>query len=545
MKPFHPCTGPENASLVASGGGRANLPALISPIMPELENPFQETLLQRHRAEPCTVVIFGATGDLTNRKLIPALYNVAVEGDLPPQFKVVGFARRDKSDDVFRKELEEGNRKNSRQGHNDELWASFSQTIHYHRSEFEDLDGYKALADLLNKFDEERGAPANRLFYLASAPEAFKPILEMLRAADLSEGVGGKWARVVCEKPFGKDLATARALNETVAATFDEKDTYRIDHYLGKETAQNIMVLRFANALFEPNWNNRYIDHVQITCAENLGMEGGRGGYYDTAGALRDMVQNHLLQLLSLVAMEPPTDLSADSVRDEKVKVIRSLRPLVGPEAVGANVVRAQYTAGSVDGVPRVGYREEDRVNPESKTEAYVALRLFVDTWRWQGVPFYIRVGKQLPKKATEISVHFKRPPQVPFATARLPGSSENTLVIRIQPDEGIALRILAKQPGQALSMQQVKMDFRYSSSFGKASPEAYERLLLDAMAGDATLFARRDEVESAWKFIDELEHAWHKSENPPAMYEYPAGSWGPKEADDLLRQDGREWRTL
>lgn len=513
--------------------------------MPELENPFQETLLQRHRAEPCTVVIFGATGDLTNRKLIPALYNVAVEGDLPPQFKVVGFARRDKSDDVFRKELEEGNRKNSRQGHNDELWGNFSQSIHYHRSEFEDLDGYKALADLLNKFDEERGAPANRLFYLASAPEAFKPILEMLRAAGLNEGVKGKWARVVCEKPFGKDLATAMALNETVAATFEEKDTYRIDHYLGKETAQNIMVLRFANALFEPNWNNRYIDHVQITCAENLGMEGGRGGYYDTSGALRDMVQNHLLQLLSLVAMEPPTDLSADAVRDEKVKVIRSLRPLVGSEAVGTNVIRAQYTAGSVDGVSRPGYRQEDRVNPESKTEAFVALRLFVNTWRWQGVPFYIRVGKQLPKKATEISVHFKRPPQVPFATARLPGSSENTLVIRIQPDEGIALRILAKQPGQALSMQQVKMDFRYSSSFGKASPEAYERLLLDAMAGDATLFARRDEVENAWKFIDEIEHAWHKSSTPPPMCEYPAGSWGPKEADDLLRQDGREWRTL
>jgi glucose-6-phosphate 1-dehydrogenase len=514
--------------------------------MSDLENPFQETLLSRHRAEPCTVVIFGATGDLTNRKLIPALYNVAACGDLPPQFKVIGFARRDKSDEVFRTELEVGNRKNSRQGHNDELWSSFNQSIHYHRSEFEDPAGYIALKILLDKYDQERGAPANRLFYLASAPEAFKPILEMIKATGLNSGVGGKWARVVCEKPFGKDLATAKALNETVAGTFAEKDTYRIDHYLGKETAQNIMVLRFANALFEPNWNSRYIDNVQITCAENLGMEGGRGGYYDTAGALRDMVQNHLFQLLSLVAMEPPTDLSADSVRDEKVKVIRALRPLIGPEAVGANVIRAQYTTGSVDGVSRVGYRQEDRVNPESKTEAYVALRLFIDTWRWQGVPFYIRVGKQLPKKATEISIHFKKPPQVPFATQKLLGSnSENTLVIRIQPDEGIAMRILCKQPGQAMSMQQVKMDFRYSASFGKASPEAYERLLLDAMAGDATLFARRDEVESAWKFIDEIEHAWHKSPAPPPMCEYPAGSWGPKEADDLLRQDGHEWRLL
>lgn len=513
--------------------------------MSELVNPFQETLLQRHRAEPCSLVIFGATGDLTHRKLIPALYNIAATGELPPQFKVVGFARRDKTDEVFRRELEEANRKHSRQGHNDELWARFAQSIHYHRSEFEDTDGYRSLGKRLDQFDQERGTVANRLFYLASAPEYFDQIMKQLRTAGLNDDKDGQWARVVCEKPFGKDLASARHLNNVVNETFDEKDTYRIDHYLGKETAQNIMVLRFANALFEPNWNSRYIDQVQITCAENLGMEGGRGGYYDTAGALRDMVQNHLFQLLSLVAMEPPTDLSADSVRDEKVKVIRALRPLVGPDAVARHVVRAQYTAGSVDGVPRVGYRQEDRVNPQSKTETYVALRLLVDTWRWQGVPFYIRMGKQLPKKATEISVHFKKPPQVPFATSKMLPDSENTLIIRIQPDEGISLRILCKQPGHALFMQPVKMDFHYHNSFGRASPEAYERLLLDAMAGDATLFARRDEVEHAWTFIDELEKAWHESSSPPSMCEYPAGSWGPKEADDLLRQDGREWRRL
>jgi glucose-6-phosphate 1-dehydrogenase len=513
--------------------------------MPELENPFQDTLIQHHRAEPCTLVIFGATGDLTHRKLIPALYNIAVGGDLPPQFKVVGFARRDKSDDVFREELRVANAKHSRQGHSEELWESFSKSIHYHRSEFEDTEGYQALGKLLDDFDEERGTVANRLFYLASAPEYFDQIMQQIRAAGLNEGVGARWSRVVCEKPFGKDLKTARRLNQVVNETFDEKDTYRIDHYLGKETAQNIMVLRFANSLFEPNWNSRYIDHVQITCAENLGMEGGRGGYYDTAGALRDMVQNHLFQLLTLVAMEPPTDLSADSVRDEKVKVIRALRPLIGPEAVGKNVIRAQYTPGSVDGVNRVGYRQEDRVNPESKTECYVALRLYIDTWRWQGVPFYIRVGKQLPKKATEISIHFKKPPQVPFATSKMIADSENTLILRIQPDEGISLRILSKQPGQALFVQPVKMDFHYSNSFGKASPEAYERLLLDAMAGDATLFARRDEVENAWRFIDELEKAWHESSTPPPMCEYPAGSWGPKEADELLQADGREWRRL
>jgi glucose-6-phosphate 1-dehydrogenase len=303
------------------------------------------------------------------------------------------------------------------------------------------------------------------------------------------------------------------------------------------------MVLRFANEIFEPLWNSRYIDHVQITCAENLGMEGGRGGYYDTAGALRDMVQNHLFQLLSLVAMEPPTDLSADSVRDEKVKVIRSLRPLTSIQDVAENVIRAQYTAGVVDGVNRVGYRQEDRVNPESKTESYVALRLRIDTWRWQGVPFYMRMGKQLPKKATEISVHFKQPPQNLFRTADIEAGG-NTLVIRIQPDEGISLRMLSKQPGVLLRMQPVKMDFHYSTSFGKSSPEAYERLLLDAMAGDATLFARNDEVESAWRYIDTIEKAWHDDPaKAPPMHEYPAGSWGPTAADDMLSGSGRSWR--
>ncbi|TAE74229.1 MAG: glucose-6-phosphate dehydrogenase, partial [Verrucomicrobia bacterium] len=325
----------------------------------------------------------------------------------------------------------------------------------------------------------------------------------------------------------------------------DYAEQLGVDHYLGKETAQNLMVLRFANAIFEPLWNSRYIDQIQITCAENLGMEGGRGGYYDKSGALRDMVQNHLLQLLSLVAMEPPTDLSADGVRDEKVKVIRSLRQWDSPEKVAANVIRAQYHAGHVDGKPVPGYREEDRVDPESMTESYVALRLMIDTWRWSGVPFYIRMGKQLPKKATEISVHFKAPPGVLFnaLAGGVPGG--NVLVIRIQPDEGISLRMVSKIPGTSLRLEPVKMDFHYSTSFGKSSPEAYERLLLDAMAGDATLFARRDEVEEAWRFIDHIERAWHQSENPPPMAGYVAGTWGPKEADELLQADGHVWRRL
>ena len=508
------------------------------------ENPFLDTLITRQRAEPCTMVIFGATGDLTNRKLIPALYNLAASSDLPTQFKVLGFARREKTDEEFRSELEEGNKKFSRQGHNAELWASFAQSIHYHCSEFTDASGYARLKTVLDKFDAERGTPANRLFYLATAPEFFPVVLEQLAAAGLNEPPAGKWARVVCEKPFGKDLASAQKLNRIVGEVFDEKDTYRIDHYLGKETAQNLMVLRFANEIFEPLWNSRYIDNVQITCAENLGMEGGRGGYYDTAGALRDMVQSHLFQLLSLVAMEPPTDMSADSIRDEKVKVIRSLRHLTSPEDVAANVVRAQYTAGVVDGVERPGYRQEDRINPQSMTESYVALRLKIDTWRWQGVPFYMRMGKQLPKKATEISLQFKQPPQNLFKTSEVQ-SGQNALVIRIQPDEGISLRMLSKQPGVLLRMQPVKMDFHYSTSFGKASPEAYERLLLDAMAGDATLFARDDEVEHAWRYIDILENAWHGAGNQPPMCEYPAGSWGPREADELLSADGRSWRRI
>jgi len=369
--------------------------------------------------------------------------------------------------------------------------------------------------------------------------------LEHLKAAGLNKAAEGAWARVIVEKPFGTDLATAQHLNQVVNNTFEEKDTYRIDHYLGKETAQNIMVLRFANSIFEPLWNSRYIEQIQITCSEHFGMEGGRGGYYDNAGAMRDMVQNHLLQLLSLVAMEPPTDLGADGVRDEKVKVIRSLRQWDTPEKVAKNVVRGQYTSGHIHGKPVVGYREEDRVDPESMTEAYVAVRCMVDTWRWSGVPFYVRMGKRLPKKATEISVHFKAAPNVLFNA--IPGASDegNVLVIRIQPDEGISLRMVSKLPGTSLRLEPVKMDFHYSTSFGKGSPEAYERLLLDSMAGDATLFARRDEVEEAWKFVDHIEKAWHESDNAPPMAEFTAGSWGPEEAEELLAQDGNTWRRL
>lgn len=492
--------------------------------------------------QPCTVVIFGATGDLTHRKLIPALYNLAADGDLPAALSVIGFARRDKSDAEFREELKEATAKHSRQTVQEELWESFAERIYYLRGEFGDDDAYKRLAERLKQVDAERGTRGNRLFYLSVAPTEFEGILCKLKEAGLSEAAPGSWARVIVEKPFGTDLASAQELNSVVRETFHENDTFRIDHFLGKETAQNIMVLRFANGIFEPLWNHRYIDHVQITASETLGVE-GRGPYYDASGALRDMVQNHLLQLLCLVAMEPPTDLSADSVRDEKVKVVRSLRPL-DDESVAENVVRGQYAAGSVNGKNVPGYRAEDRVNPQSQTETFVALKVNVDNWRWADVPFYVRVGKRLPKGGTEIAVQFKNAPPVLFNKA-VADVGANVLIIRIQPDEGISLRMQAKIPGAALRIEPVKMDFHYGTSFGKASPEAYERLLLDAMSGDATLFARRDEVEQAWRWIDAIEHAWHESENPPPLYEYPAGSWGPKEADELLERDGRKWRRL
>jgi glucose-6-phosphate 1-dehydrogenase len=515
---------------------------ILQQFVTTILNPFREGLSNRPMPQPCSVVIFGATGDLTHRKLIPALYNLAADGDLPSALTVVGFARRAKSDAEFRAELEGKARRVSRQAVSAELWGSFSDRIFYHQSEFGDAEGYKRLAERLDQIDAERGTQGNRLFYLAVSPSDFETILNHLREAGLNRAREGSWARVVVEKPFGRDLESARELNEIVSRTFPERDTYRIDHFLGKETAQNIMVLRFANAIFEPLWNSRYIDHIQITASEPLGVE-TRGPYYETSGALRDMVQNHLLQLLCLVAMEPPTDLSADSVRDEKVKVIRSLRPIEGKE-VGLRVVRGQYGAGAINGKRVLAYRDEERVSPESEIETYVAIKLEIDNWRLAHVPIYMRVGKRLPKSGTEIAVQFKNAPGVLFNKEN-PDLGSNVLVIRIQPDEGISLRMQAKIPGAALRIEPVKMDFHYGTSFGKASPEAYERLLLDAMSGDATLFARRDEVESAWRFIDPIEKAWHESPNPPALTFYQAGSWGPGEADKLIEDDGRSWRRM
>src|SRR6266576_852978 len=503
-------------------------------------NPLREGLSPRAVPQPCIIVISGATGDLTHRKLIPALYNLAADGDLPPAVAIVGFARREKSDEEFRSELEKATREFSRQAVRDEIWKTFAQSIFYHQSEFGDEAGYKTLAKRLDQIDEECGTRGNRLFYFAAAPDQFEPILKHLKAAGLNETRKGSWARVIVEKPFGTDLASARELNRIVRNSFAEEQTYRIDHFLGKETAQNILVLRFANAIFAPLWNTHYIDHVQITAAETLGVE-TRAGFYERAGALRDMVQNHLLQLLCLIAMEPPIDLSADSIRDEKVKVVRSLRRFAQSE-IAANVVRGQYAQGAIDGKPVAGYRKEPKVKSDSQTETFVAQRLYIDDWRWDDVPIYMSVSKRCPTSATEISINSKKAPAVLFNKNL---SDQNVLVIRIQPDEGISLRIHAKVPGASFRIEPVKMDFHYGTSFGKASPEAYERLLLDAMSGDATLFARRDEVEQAWALIDPIEEAWHAKKDAPELFFYPAGSWGPEAADDLLARDGRAWRRL
>lgn len=543
---------------------------VVQAAEPSAANPLRDAQASRPQPRPGTLVIFGATGDLTHRKLVPALYNLLADGDLPPGTAVVGFARRPKTDDEFRKEMEEATRKFSRQPVDDELWKQFASNLFYHRSEFDNDGGYKALGERLDQLDQERATGGRRLFYLAAGPEQFEPIISRLKSSGLNragwndgkDGGGESYARIIVEKPFGTDLASAHHLNEVASGAFHESNTFRIDHFLGKETAQNIMVLRFGNAIFEPIWNARYIDHIEITAAETLGVE-GRAGYYETSGALRDMVQNHLIQLLTLTCMEPPTDLRADSVRDEKVKVLRSLRPIVGSEAVARNVVRGQYAAGSIGGEATPEYRAEPNVRPGSVTETFVAMRVLIDNWRWSGVPVYLRVGKRLPKSGTEISVHFKRAPGVLFnhpdganASAGTADLNANVLVIRIQPDEGVSLRMQSKLPGTALRVEPVKMDFQYGASFGKASPEAYERLLLDAMTGDPTLFARRDEVEEAWRFVDALEQAWHGSTegtatatgapaDAPPLCPYAAGSWGPKEADDLPARDGRSWRRF
>jgi glucose-6-phosphate 1-dehydrogenase len=495
--------------------------------------------------DSCAVVIFGASGDLTRRKLMPALYNLAWARSLPGGFAVVGVARRDKNDESFRSEMREAVSSFSRRKPIDSaIWSDFERGISYVRGAASDPATYESLKAHLDRVEAERGTGKNRLFYLAVPPSEFGPIVDGLRSSHLvtpagEERAGGAWTRVVFEKPFGHDLASARELNNAVASAFDESQVFRIDHYLGKETVQNLLVFRFANSLFEPVWGREHVDHVQITVAEELGVE-GRGKFYEQTGVTRDIVENHLMQLLCLTAMEPPISLSADAVRDEKVKVLRSLRALERNE-VARNVVRGQYTSGIVRGEEVPGYREEADVSPDSRVETYVAMRVLVDNWRWSGVPFYVRAGKRLARRVTEIAVVFREVPHTLFR-ARDGGITPNVLSLRIQPDEGIALRFISKEPGQQTILRDVAMDFRYGATFGSNTPEAYERLLLDSMRGDATLFTRRDEVEEQWNYFDRVLKTWAADDMPPPPA-YAAGSWGPDRSDDLLARDGRRWR--
>ncbi len=508
-------------------------------------NPLRRGLVEDRTGDACAVVIFGASGDLTKRKLMPALYNLAVSRSLPSGFAVVGVARREKSNDQFRAEMKEGVSQFSRRKPIDPaVWGDFERGVSYVTGSFEKKETYEALRAHLDELDRDRGCRKNRLYYLAVPPAEFGTIMRNLKEAGLvyaaeQERDGGAWSRVVIEKPFGHDLASARVLNDTVAATFDESQVFRIDHYLGKETVQNLLVFRFANSLFEPIWHREHVDHVQITVAEEIGVE-GRGKFYEQTGVTKDIVENHLMQLLCLTAMEPPISLSADAVRDEKVKVLRSLRPMER-SMVQSNVVRGQYARGFVKGEEVPAYREEPDVAKDSRIETFVAMRVFVDNWRWGGVPFYVRAGKRLARRVTEIAIQFKKVPHTLFH-APDGGISPNVLAVRVQPDEGIALRFTTKEPGNATILRDVAMDFRYGTAFGSNTPEAYERLLLDAMRGDATLFTRRDEVEEQWAYIDRVFDAWREQADvPPPLY--PAGTWGPEQSDDLLARDGRRWR--
>lgn len=498
-------------------------------------------------APPCVMVIFGASGDLTRRKLMPALYALTRMQRLAPTFHVVGVANVPWDTDKFRTEMRAAVKQfatpddqRTQDGDDDASWTAFAGRMQFLSGNFDDPALFQKLAAALRDIPQGGG---NVLFYLAIPPSLIGVIGEQLAAAKLNQFSPQGWTRIIVEKPFGRDLASARALNQELHQVFEEEQVFRIDHYLGKETVRNIIVFRFGNGIFEPIWNRRYIDHVQITVAESIGIE-RRGKYYEEAGALRDMVQNHLMQVLSVVAMEAPVRFAAGPVRDEKVKLVNSIRPLLPPAAANYDdiAVRGQYGPGFVGGETVVGYRQEADVAPNSPRETYVALKLQIENWRWAGVPFYLRAGKRLPKRVSEVAIQFKSPPFLMFQDVFSENIEANVLVMRIQPDEGISLRFEAKVPGTDMRLRPVKMDFQYGTSFGEGQPEAYETLLLDAMLGDGMLFARYDMVESAWALVTPLLQAWEAGTSP-SFPNYAAGNWGPEAADAFMRRDGREWR--
>jgi len=516
----------------------------MSPNEPSSTTGTPVTANRTAATQSCTIVIFGASGDLTRRKLLPALYNLLLDGLLPDNFAVLGLGRKALSDEDFRNIAREGVEQFSRQTLAPDRWNTFQRRLFYCAGDIAASDYYATIRDRLKDIETPFNLPGNRIFYLAIPPTSFAPACEGLHQAGLvaAHGQADRYSRVIVEKPIGHDLSSAQAINTAIGKVFDESQIYRIDHYLGKETVQNIMVMRFANSIFEPLWNHKYIDHVQLTVSEAVTL-GSRATYYEGAGALRDMVQNHILQLLCLIAMEPPYSLDPDVVRNSRMDVLRGLRPIRGKE-VEQMTVRAQYAHGVIKDREVPGYRREEGVQPDSTTETYVALKVFVENWRWAGVPFYIRTGKAMATRASEIAVQFKDIPQILFNANPQTPQAPNLLTLRIQPEEGMALRIISKVPGTKAQTHPVDMDFHYGDAFEAPSPEAYERLLLDVMAGDTSLFMRRDAVEASWKWVTDILEGWSAYETK-WLPEYPAGSWGPVEADRLIHTGGHHWRKI
>jgi glucose-6-phosphate 1-dehydrogenase len=494
-------------------------------------NPLLEGLDLERLPDPCVFVMFGASGDLAAKKLFPALYSLAYRRLLPDRFAVVGVAIDRESDDEFSKRMRNAVRENARDELREDIWDHLAAGMRYVQLDFADATGWDRLAKALAKVDKERGTGGNRVYYCAVPPPVFPEVVEAVGERRSASG----WTRLIVEKPFGHDRATARELNDLLGRWFDEREIFRIDHYLGKETVQNLLALRFSNGIFEPVWNRQFIDHVEITVAEEIGI-GHRAGYYEHAGAIRDIFQNHLLQLLALTAMEPPVDFAADSVRNEKVKVLKALHT-PSPK----NVVRGQYGPGEIDGELVLGYRQEPGVAPESMTETFVAMKLYVDNWRWADTPFYVRAGKRLARHETTIAIVFKRAPHPPFEELAAEGLKPDVLLVHVQPDEGVSLEIAAKVPGQGMRLRSVFMDFFYGGAFRTQIPEAYERLILDCLNGDPTLFTRADEVDEQWLLVDAVVSSWERDR--PAFPNYVAGSWGPPSADEILAHDGRHWR--